>query len=151
MKTLLIGLLAFFLSAQAFASGPDWMLGSSLNNAVVYVQSGADVITASGSSVSILSRTTNTPKTFYLDLIDMEAAFNTISATAIAMGTCSLQIPAGSTIMTWNFNNATTSQIDRHFFQTSHALAVPASFAISCTPKGSTSTYWNVNYSGVEY
>lgn len=157
MKTIVVGLLSLFLSQIAFASGPDWMLGSSLNNAVVYVQAGADVVISSGQSVQILSRTTSTPKTFYLDLVDMEAALNTISATAAPLGTCSLQIPAGATtqtglnIMTWNFQNTTNSQVDRHFFQLSHAIAVPTSFAINCKPVAATSSYWNINYTGVEY
>jgi hypothetical protein len=150
MKILVIGLLSLFLSPLAMASGPDWMLGSSLNNAVSYVQTGADVITVAAGASTVLTRTTNTPKTFYLDLIDMEAAFNVISGTAVAIGTCSLQVPAGNTIMSWNFQNSTTSSIDRHFVQLSHAIAVPASFAISCNPKASTSSYWNVNYFGYE-
>lgn len=151
MKTLLIGLLVLFLSAQAFASGPDWMLGSSLNNAVVYVQSGADVIQAGATTISVLSRTTSQPKTFYLDLIDLEAAYAAPSATAGFLGVCYLQIPSGTDVMQWNFVNSTNSQVDRHFFQLPHAMAVPTSFAISCVPKGATSTFWNINYSGVEY
>ncbi len=151
MKTIITGVLSLLLSQTAFASGPDWMLGSSLNNAVTYVQAGADVVTAAGSSVSILSRTTHTPQTFYLDTIDMEAALNTVSATAVRLGTCSLQIPSGTTVMSWNFQNPTNEAPDRHFVKLTHAIAVPSSFTISCYPNtNSASTYWNVNYFGYE-
>ena len=148
MKTSIIWLLCLLFSgsAHAFVSIDE---AFRLPN-VGYVASGADVITASGSSVQILSRNTNSPKTFYLEGLYIEEAPNVISATGVHMGTCSLQIPSGTTVMTFNFNNSTNSQIDRQQFQPALPMVIPSSFAVSCYPQASTSEYWNVNYVGFE-
>lgn len=117
---------------------------------VSYVYAGSDVLTSTGASVQVLSRNSSFGKTFYIDSLIMEAAPTVISATGVHMGTCSLQVPAGTTVMTFNFNNSTASQIDRQVIQPSHPIAVPSSFAVSCFPASTTAEYWNINYVGFE-
>ncbi len=121
-----------------------------LSPGVGYIASGGDVILSSASSTAVLSRTNTAGKTFYLDMLFIEAAPNAISGTGVHLGTCALQSPIGSSVMTFNFNNSTASQIDRLILEPTYPIPISSSFQISCWPASSTAGYWNVNYSGFE-
>lgn len=117
---------------------------------VGYVNAGADVILSAAASTVVLTRTNTSGKNFYIDILFIEAAPDVISATGVHLGTCALQSPAGTTIMTFNFNNSTSSQIDRLTLEPTYPIPISTSFAISCWPASATSGYWNVDYSGFE-
>ena len=150
MKQILV--LCLFLIGS-FASAGITLGEKFLLPNVLYVNAGATVATAGGllQGVTVVSRTEPGGKNFYLNSFTIEGFFSTPSATATLLGTCSLQIPAGTTVATFNLANPTTSQVDRIVVTPQSPIVVSSSFAFSCANKTATSVYWGATYNGWEY
>ena len=148
MKTLLI-ILSLFCGSLASAQTSS-LLSNFLTPGVNYVNAGADVIISAANSTAIITRSNTSGKVFYLDMLFIETAPDVISGTGVHLGTCALQSPAGTTVMTFNFNNSTASQIDRLTLEPTYPIPIATSLEVSCWPAAATAGYWNVNYSGFE-
>ncbi len=121
---------------------------------VLYVNSGATVATGAGGLLqgkTVVSRTNTGVANFYLNSFTIEGFFNVVSASATRLGYCSLQIPAGTTVATYNFVNPTGSQVDRVVITPQSPIVVSSSFAVQCANSTTTTTNWGVTYNGWEY
>lgn len=120
---------------------------------VTYVNGGATV--ASGAILNIgqnvLTRTNSGGKTFYLNSFTIEGFFNVVSASATWLGSCSLQIPIGTTVATFNLMNPTNSGVDRVVVNPTWPIVVTNSMGFNCVNKTATTTNWGANYNGWEY
>ena len=147
MKSLIFAILLISSFANAgITLGEKFLLPN-----VLYVNSGGTVAIASVGALNVVSRTNTGAKNFYLNSFNIEGFFNVISASATKIGACSLQIPSGTTVATWNMTNPTTSEIDRMVVTPSTPITISSSFAISCSNLTTTPTNWFVNYNGWEY
>ncbi len=118
---------------------------------VLYVNSGGTIGTISNNAINVVTRTNNGPKNFYITAFSIEGFFNVINASATRIGSCSLQVPAGTTVASFNLTNPTSSGIDRVIIAPATPIVVSSSFAISCQNLTTTATDWFVNYYGWEY
>lgn len=91
-------------------------------------------------------------KNFYVNGFTIEAKLSTPSATVSSLGTCSLQIPRGTSVATFNLINPSTGAMERVDFMPHGPLFVKSGNSIvgSCTPQNSTSTVYNINLVGYE-
>ena len=145
MKTLTLVL--FFLSSVSFGSGL-FGLGSNPNNN--YVSATGKATTVSGANQNILTRNTTSGKTFFISYLEIEGFYTSVSSTGATIGTCSLEIPAGTSVATFSLQNPTNEAIDRIVIPMTVPLAAPTSAAVSCIPVGSTSTKWQSSIGGYE-
>lgn len=118
---------------------------------VLYVNSGGTVGTIALTAKNIVTRTENGVNNFYLTSFTIEGFFNVINAVATRIGTCSLQVPIGTTVSKFNLINGTTSAIDRIVVTPETPIVVSNSFAISCANLTTTATNWFINFTGWEY
>ncbi len=147
MKSLILAILLVSSFANAGISLGEKFL---LPNAT-YINAGGTVGTAVVAAQNIVSRTETGGKNFYLNSFSMEGFFNIISASATKIGSCSLQIPTGTTVATFNLTNTTTSEIDRVVVTPETPIVVSSSFAISCSNLTTTGTSYFIDYNGWEY
>lgn len=117
-----------------------------------FIGANSSVATASTAYAEPLSYTTTTGKTFYITQAVIEGRLNTASATVSLMGTCSLQIPRGTTVAKFSMVNPSHGAAERiimtpaePFFATSGQITV-----LSCTPANATSTNWQGDLTGYE-
>ena len=150
MRLLSIFFSLFLMGSSAFA-GID-LSTKFLLPGVNYVLTGATLSTSAGNpgGTNILTRSED-GKTFYLSYFSVSGQFDTVSATATRLGSCSLQVPTGTTIATWFITNPTTSAADRVVVTPAYPIPVTSSMAISCAPLTATKTDWYVNFAGFEY
>ena len=118
---------------------------------VLYVNAGGTLGTSLTTATNIVSRTENGVSNFYINNFSIEGFYNQTNAVATKLGSCSLQVPVGTTVASFNLVNPTASGIDRIIVNPSTPIVVSKSFAISCQALTTTGTSWYVNYSGWEY
>jgi hypothetical protein len=144
MKTFL---LFFLFGSFAFGSGLFGLGGNPQNN---YVGQTASLVTTGTAAQNLFSRTTTVGKTFFITYLEIEGYFTAVSATGVTLGTCSLQIPAGTTTATFSFQNPTNEALDRVVVPIPNPIPASASVAVSCAAHASTSTTWYTNVGGYE-
>jgi hypothetical protein len=126
--------LALFLFSQTcFSSGL-----TSLFSTPAFVSAGSSTTTSSTTPVQIFSRNTTAGKTYFISNAQLQGFYGAVSATGATIGTCSLEIPAGTTVATWYFHNQTIENIDQKLISFNPPLAAPTSVSGACTPAGST-------------
>ena len=150
MRLLSIFLSIFFVGSFAFA-GID-LSTKFLLPGVNYVLTGATLSTTAINTggQNVVTRSED-GKTFYLNYLSIEGLFNVISASATQLGKCSLQVPTGTTVATFNLLNPTTSGEDRVILEPAYPIPITKSMAISCAPATATQTNWYINFNGFEY
>lgn len=148
----LIVLASMFFVSTGFAIQPALQvsLGSSVAKANVF-QAGS-VNTAAKTHTNITTYTVSAGKTFYVSYMEVEGVLNTASATASSLGQCSLEIPSGTTVATFQLSNPTNGAVDRVVFSPAEPFYARAGqvVAVSCDPSSTSSTYWRTNFGGFE-
>lgn len=132
------------------AAAPSVSLGNSVSKSQIGKTGLSN--TSSTTRTEALAYTTTGGKTFYITYLDIEGKFLNASATAVGLGTCSLEIPRGTTIMTYNLMNPSHSAVDRIVVSPAEPLIATGGQVVvgSCIPAGSTVTTWQINFGGYE-
>ncbi len=122
---------------------------------VTYITSGKTVafaqVVSGGSVLTSYNVSSNPGSVFNLNYISISGNLDVPSATATNLGSCSLQIPTGTTVAIWPFTNATTSSQSPMILAPKFPIPVTSSFAISCAPLVASKIDWYVNYGGWQY
>jgi hypothetical protein len=139
-------------AASSNNPGEAVSLGNSLGKTAV-LKTGSLTTTAVTADQVVLTYTVTGGKTFYLEYVEGHGRLTTLSATAVILGTLSIETPSGTKVITHSLVNGTTEFEDQvpvyHF---SEPIPIAAAAVIRCvtTPAAATSTLWVCNFGGYE-
>ncbi len=108
--------------------------------------------TATTADQVILTYTVTNGKTLYLLGAVLGARLTVLSATASILGTCSIETPSGTKILTVDFDNATSEFSDRQDVALAKPIPIASGVVIRvvCTPAAATSMLWRATLIGYE-
>lgn len=123
-----------------------------IDSKTTVIKTGTLITTAVTVDQVILTYTVTAGKTLYLQYFNIHSHLTVLSATAVILGTGSVELPSGTKIHTETFVNPTTSAVQSSTVMFAEPIPIAGGTVIRCvcTPAVAVSRTWHANFGGYE-